>query len=116
MYSVDGSYTWMVPVSISAASNPKKPAVITLLDKPTQEVTVPNVKPDEWVKVVHNFIYQTTFICTLFMCHLRISQTFYHSHNLELYTRYLVFKGFFPRQNIQRKPYLDQFRFFLKSH
>ncbi|XP_048758250.1 puromycin-sensitive aminopeptidase-like isoform X2 [Ostrea edulis] len=47
----DGSYTWMVPVSISAASNPKKPAVITLLDKPTQEVTVPNVKPDEWVKV-----------------------------------------------------------------
>ncbi|XP_062591652.1 puromycin-sensitive aminopeptidase-like [Saccostrea cucullata] len=47
----DGSFSWMVPISISTSSQPDKPAVVTLLDKPTIEVTVPNVKPKEWVKV-----------------------------------------------------------------
>ena len=43
----------MVPVSISSASDPKKAAVVTLLDKPSMEVTVPKVTPDQWVKVNH---------------------------------------------------------------
>ncbi|XP_078311638.1 puromycin-sensitive aminopeptidase-like [Crassostrea virginica] len=47
----EGSYSWMVPVSISSASDPKKAAVVTLLDKPSMEVTVPKVTPDQWVKV-----------------------------------------------------------------
>uniref|UniRef100_A0A8W8IJS7 Aminopeptidase n=1 Tax=Magallana gigas TaxID=29159 RepID=A0A8W8IJS7_MAGGI len=47
----EGSFSWMVPVSISTASDPKKAAVVTLLDKTSMDVTVPNVSPDQWVKV-----------------------------------------------------------------
>lgn len=47
----EGSFSWMVPVSISTASDPKKAAVVTLLDKTSMDVTVPNVTPDQWVKV-----------------------------------------------------------------
>nr|APA21554.1 puromycin-sensitive aminopeptidase [Haliotis discus hannai] len=47
----EGSFTWMVPVSISTASDPKKAAVVTLLDKTSMDVTVPNITPDQWVKV-----------------------------------------------------------------
>lgn len=48
---LEGSFSWMVPVSISTASDPKKAAVVTLLDKTSMDVTVPNVSPDQWVKV-----------------------------------------------------------------
>lgn len=51
---LEGSFSWMVPVSISTASDPKKAAVVTLLDKTSMDVIVPNVTPDQWVKVGHS--------------------------------------------------------------
>lgn len=47
----DGDFKWMVPAGICTASSPNKPVLTFMLDKETAEVTVPNVKPGDWVKL-----------------------------------------------------------------
>ena len=41
----------MVPISVSTASSPDKAVLRTVLDKPTLEITVDDVKEGDWLKV-----------------------------------------------------------------
>ncbi|KAH3753711.1 hypothetical protein DPMN_188354 [Dreissena polymorpha] len=45
------STEWMVPISVSTSTSPDTPVHTVLLDKPSMKVTLPDVKPNAWVKL-----------------------------------------------------------------
>lgn len=45
------SKEWLVPISISTSESPSQAVKHVLLDKPSMEVVLENVKPDSWVKL-----------------------------------------------------------------
>lgn len=44
-------YLWMIPISISTSKNPKKEVVSTVLKTRQAEILVPEVGPQDWIKV-----------------------------------------------------------------
>lgn len=55
-FTADGSkptedYLWMIPIAISTSQNPKKEVVSTVLKSRTAQVTVPDVGPNDWIKI-----------------------------------------------------------------
>ena len=45
---------WMVPISITSSADPSKPIYSEVLDSKSVTITLNDVKPGDWIKVVFN--------------------------------------------------------------